>query len=215
MGARTQDRVDRAVWLRQRVGNEWVSVKTLAEEMKANGLYAPTTYTGDICNSILWSYLPDYEQRSVLSGVYGFEIRVKKKTPDAPVETPGDTEPNNHPYPSAETPNVSRELCGRDVEPSPDEAEFAGRHHGLLCRGDTWYRLHGWGTADDWTSCPLVRVPDDHAERIMDYDRLRDLCKRQHEMLKRVEAISGDRLPFTTGKLLRSNAWKSLIAEGE
>lgn len=61
-------------------------------------------------------------------------------------------------------------MMDANIELTPDESEFAGQHHGLIRRGDTWYRLQGWGTADDWRSCPLVRVPDDHAMMIIGVD---------------------------------------------
>ena len=51
-----------------------------------------------------------------------------------------------------------------------EESEFAAHHYGVFRRGDTWYRLHGWGTRDDWNTHPLVRVPDDHAEIIIGVD---------------------------------------------
>ena len=57
---------------------------------------------------------------------------------------------------------------------TPNESDFAGQHHGLVRRGDTWYRLKGWGTARDWESLPLVRVPDDHAQAILQDDLAKD-----------------------------------------
>ena len=69
-------RARRRKWLDDRVGREWVSVKALAQEMKDEGLYAQSTYLGDIANSIMWNYLDGViERRSKFSGVYGFEIR--------------------------------------------------------------------------------------------------------------------------------------------
>ena len=58
-------------------------------------------------------------------------------------------------------------MMDTNKELTTEESDFASNHRGLVRRGDTWYRLHGWGTADDWASTPLVRVPDDHAALIL------------------------------------------------
>lgn len=59
-----------------------------------------------------------------------------------------------------------------------EESDFASEHHGIFKRDGVWYRLKGWGSADDWDVFPLVIVPDDHAEAIVAFfggevDRMR------------------------------------------
>ena len=50
-------RLKRRLWLRKRVGREWVSTRDLADEMKGAGLYAESTYVGDISVAIKGYYL--------------------------------------------------------------------------------------------------------------------------------------------------------------
>jgi hypothetical protein len=83
-------------------------------------------------------------------------------------------------------------MMDANVEPTPDESDFASRNHGLLLRGDTWYRLNGWGTVDNWSACPLVRVPDDHAESILRSGARGDRIAELEGMLETVSRIFRD-----------------------
>ena len=72
-----------------------------------------------------------------------------------------------------------------------EESDFAAEHRGLVHRNGKWYRLKGWGEADDWDVYPLVKVPDDHADAILSVcvphrlrsimDEIRDERRRQDE----------------------------------
>lgn len=62
---------------------------------------------------------------------------------------------------------MTRTIADIMREPTTEEADFAGRNSGLIQRDGVWYRLNGWGLADDWSSTPLIRVPDDHARAIL------------------------------------------------
>jgi len=43
---------------------------------------------------------------------------------------------------------------------------------GLIYRDGTWYRPKGWGKSDDWEIEPVVRIPGDHADKILNHHRL-------------------------------------------
>lgn len=58
--------------------------------------------------------------------------------------------------------------CTPHLELSAAESDFASNHLGLICRQGVWYRLRGWGLSNDYTTFPLVRVPDDHARIILE-----------------------------------------------
>jgi len=86
-------------------------------------------------------------------------------------------------------------------EPNPelkelttDESDFASRHRGLVQRGGVWYRLRGWGTADDWRSIPLVRVPNDHAEAIIQWYAAQDAVKHDPSAYARSLSLGPDAL---------------------
>lgn len=62
--------------------------------------------------------------------------------------------------------------------------------NGLRLIDGVYYRLQGWGIPDDWRVEPLVRVPTDHAKKILReaelFDRLESAQSFAEEFLERV-----------------------------